>query len=198
VAEATVLTVAVLAGTTLLRPLVNAINRAPIDERQSEAIYEIHVVTGRRPLARSGTFWPKCLKRRVTRFARSKCSSGRPTLPRSLRHLSVAQLTQSNSTPWLAYWSNRHLFHSRAGLPVRTNRSRRNDYEPWDDHRIGRDQGVAPWSSGNRSSDSFCPGYLKTRVWLGVLALVAVPAISVLLKSNTGNLFVRPVRRGRN
>jgi putative Mg2+ transporter-C (MgtC) family protein len=45
-AEATVLTVAVLAGDTLLRPLVNAINRAPIDEWQSEAIYEIHVVTG--------------------------------------------------------------------------------------------------------------------------------------------------------
>jgi putative Mg2+ transporter-C (MgtC) family protein len=45
-AEAMVLTVAVLAGNTLLRPLVNAINRAPIDERQSEAIYEVHVVTG--------------------------------------------------------------------------------------------------------------------------------------------------------
>jgi putative Mg2+ transporter-C (MgtC) family protein len=34
------------AGNTLLRPLVNAINRAPIDERKSEAIYEVHVVTG--------------------------------------------------------------------------------------------------------------------------------------------------------
>jgi putative Mg2+ transporter-C (MgtC) family protein len=45
-AEATVLTVAVLAGNTLLRPLVNAINRAPIDERKSEAIYEVRVVTG--------------------------------------------------------------------------------------------------------------------------------------------------------
>jgi putative Mg2+ transporter-C (MgtC) family protein len=45
-AEATVLTVAVLAGNTLLRPLVNAINRSPIDERTSEAIYEAHVVTG--------------------------------------------------------------------------------------------------------------------------------------------------------
>lgn len=44
-AEAMVLTVAVLASNTLLRPLVNAINRAPIDERQSEAIYEVHVVT---------------------------------------------------------------------------------------------------------------------------------------------------------
>ena len=45
-AEAMVLTVAVLASNTLLRPLVNVINRAPIDERQSEAIYEVHVVTG--------------------------------------------------------------------------------------------------------------------------------------------------------
>src|SRR3984957_9099137 len=40
VAEATVLTVAILAGNTLLRPLVNAINRAPVDELSSEAIYE--------------------------------------------------------------------------------------------------------------------------------------------------------------
>jgi putative Mg2+ transporter-C (MgtC) family protein len=45
VAEAAVLTVAVLAGNTLLRPLVNAINRAPVDELNSEAIYEFHVVT---------------------------------------------------------------------------------------------------------------------------------------------------------
>lgn len=44
-AEATVLTLAVLAGNTLLRPLVNAINRAPIDELSLEAAYEIHVVT---------------------------------------------------------------------------------------------------------------------------------------------------------
>lgn len=44
-AEATVLTVVILAGNTLLRPLANAINRAPVDELQSEAIYEVHVVT---------------------------------------------------------------------------------------------------------------------------------------------------------
>lgn len=40
VAQATALTVFVLAGNTLLRPLVNAINRAPLDERSSEATYE--------------------------------------------------------------------------------------------------------------------------------------------------------------
>jgi putative Mg2+ transporter-C (MgtC) family protein len=44
-AEAVVVTGAVLAGNTLLRPLVNAINRAPIDERTTEAEYDVHVVT---------------------------------------------------------------------------------------------------------------------------------------------------------
>jgi putative Mg2+ transporter-C (MgtC) family protein len=41
--EAVALTIFVLAGNTLLRPLVNAINRAPLDESTTEAIYEIHV-----------------------------------------------------------------------------------------------------------------------------------------------------------
>lgn len=44
-AEAVVVTAAVLAGNTLLRPLVNAINRAPVDELTSEATYEVHVLT---------------------------------------------------------------------------------------------------------------------------------------------------------
>ena len=44
-AEAGVLTEAVLAGNTLLRPLVNRINRAPVDERTAEATYGIHVLT---------------------------------------------------------------------------------------------------------------------------------------------------------
>jgi len=39
VAQAAVLTVFVLAGNTLLRPLVNAINRIPLDEKASEATY---------------------------------------------------------------------------------------------------------------------------------------------------------------
>lgn len=43
IAQATVLTAFVLAGNTLLRPLVNAINRSPIDERASEAIYEFRL-----------------------------------------------------------------------------------------------------------------------------------------------------------
>lgn len=40
VAQAAALTAFVLAGNTLLRPLVNAINRRPLDERASEATYE--------------------------------------------------------------------------------------------------------------------------------------------------------------
>jgi len=41
--EAVALTCFVLAGNTLLRPLVNAINRAPIDQGATEAIYEIRL-----------------------------------------------------------------------------------------------------------------------------------------------------------
>jgi putative Mg2+ transporter-C (MgtC) family protein len=41
--EAVALTAFVLAGNTLLRPLVNAINRAPIEESAVEAIYEVRI-----------------------------------------------------------------------------------------------------------------------------------------------------------
>jgi putative Mg2+ transporter-C (MgtC) family protein len=43
--EAVALTGFVLAGNTLLRPLVNAINRAPIDQGTTEAIHEVRVTT---------------------------------------------------------------------------------------------------------------------------------------------------------
>jgi putative Mg2+ transporter-C (MgtC) family protein len=43
--EAIALTAFVLAGNTLLRPLVKTINRAPIQEGSTEAIYEIRVTT---------------------------------------------------------------------------------------------------------------------------------------------------------
>jgi putative Mg2+ transporter-C (MgtC) family protein len=43
--EAIVLTGFVLAGNTLLRPVVNAINRAPVDESTTEAIYEVRLTT---------------------------------------------------------------------------------------------------------------------------------------------------------
>jgi putative Mg2+ transporter-C (MgtC) family protein len=45
VAQAVALTLFVLAGNTLLRPLVNAIDRIPLNERSSEATYEISVTT---------------------------------------------------------------------------------------------------------------------------------------------------------
>jgi putative Mg2+ transporter-C (MgtC) family protein len=44
-AEAATLTFAVLAGNTLLRPLVNAINRAPVDRTRTEAEHELWAVT---------------------------------------------------------------------------------------------------------------------------------------------------------
>jgi len=45
VAEAALLTAFVIAGNTLLRPLVNSINRIPFDEHASEATYEVRVTT---------------------------------------------------------------------------------------------------------------------------------------------------------
>jgi putative Mg2+ transporter-C (MgtC) family protein len=45
VAQSAALTVFVLAGNTLLRPLVNAIDRIPLNEQASEANYEIIVAT---------------------------------------------------------------------------------------------------------------------------------------------------------
>src|SRR6201981_610697 len=46
VAQSAALTLFVLAGNTLLRPLVNAIDRIPLSEHSSEANYEIIVTTG--------------------------------------------------------------------------------------------------------------------------------------------------------
>ena len=43
VIEAGTLTLFVLAGNTLLRPLVNGINRLPFNERTSEARYQVHL-----------------------------------------------------------------------------------------------------------------------------------------------------------
>lgn len=44
IAQAAAVTVFVLAGNTLLRPLVNAINRIPLDERAVEATYVVKLV----------------------------------------------------------------------------------------------------------------------------------------------------------
>jgi putative Mg2+ transporter-C (MgtC) family protein len=45
IAQAGLLTIFVLGGNTLLRPLVNAINRIPINEQTSEASYDVMVTT---------------------------------------------------------------------------------------------------------------------------------------------------------
>lgn len=50
-AEATLLTAFVLAGNTLLRPLVNIINRIPIDDSQLEATYVVSVIVPREAMA---------------------------------------------------------------------------------------------------------------------------------------------------
>jgi putative Mg2+ transporter-C (MgtC) family protein len=49
--EAVALSAFVLAGNTLLRPIVNYINRLPIDMRTTEAQYRVHVVTNQRKVS---------------------------------------------------------------------------------------------------------------------------------------------------
>lgn len=51
-AEAILLAMLIIVGNTLLRPLVNAINRAPLDTRASEATYELQVTAEAADLAR--------------------------------------------------------------------------------------------------------------------------------------------------
>jgi putative Mg2+ transporter-C (MgtC) family protein len=51
IAQAIALTAFVLAANTMLRPLVNAINRRPLDERSSEATYELLVTTSPGPMS---------------------------------------------------------------------------------------------------------------------------------------------------
>ncbi|MBV8922576.1 MgtC/SapB family protein [Bradyrhizobium sp.] len=53
VAQSAALTLFVLAGNTLLRPLVNAIDRIPLNEKSSEANYEIIVTSDVENVARS-------------------------------------------------------------------------------------------------------------------------------------------------
>lgn len=50
-AEAIALSTFVVAGNTLLRPLVNYINRLPIDTHSTEARYRVHVVTDHRKVS---------------------------------------------------------------------------------------------------------------------------------------------------
>ncbi|SIQ21074.1 MULTISPECIES: MgtC/SapB family protein [unclassified Bosea (in: a-proteobacteria)] len=51
VAEGALITLFVIAGNTLLRPLVNAINRIPLNEQALEATYEVVVTTSASALA---------------------------------------------------------------------------------------------------------------------------------------------------
>jgi putative Mg2+ transporter-C (MgtC) family protein len=50
-AEAAAVSAFVIAGNTLLRPLVNYINRLPLDTRTTEARYRVHVVTDHRKVS---------------------------------------------------------------------------------------------------------------------------------------------------
>jgi len=113
--------VAVLAGNTLLRPLVNSINRAPIDERKSEAIYEVHVVTGPETVGEVRDLLAEALEKASYPIRQIE------VVERSLDATEIVATLVSTAVDPVeldAVAGDRHLFLSRAGLRVRTNRSR--------------------------------------------------------------------------
>ena len=83
--EAIVVTAAVLAGNTLLRPLVDAINRAPFDERTSETTYEVHVMTDAKHVGEVGDRVIEALEGPAARSGTSKSSNFPTRSPRSSR-----------------------------------------------------------------------------------------------------------------
>ena len=108
--------VAVLAGNTLLRPLVNCINRASIDERKSEAIYEIHVVTGPETVGEVRDLLAEALEKASYPICQIEVVERSPDATEI-----VATLVSTAVDPVEldAVTGDRHLFLSRAGLRVR-------------------------------------------------------------------------------
>src|SRR5258708_40165389 len=97
IAQAVALTVFVLAGNTLLRPLVNAINRIPLDERASEATYyfKLAVTSHSLPCA---TGWWSGWKAPNIRSLTWKLSSMATICWKSLRRLSAPRSIRRNWT----------------------------------------------------------------------------------------------------
>jgi putative Mg2+ transporter-C (MgtC) family protein len=62
-AEAAAVTVFILAGNTLLRPLVNYLNRRPIRPGETEALYRVHVTCDPSDIARARDLLAKTLER---------------------------------------------------------------------------------------------------------------------------------------
>ena len=62
-AEAAAVTVFVLAGNTLLRPLVNYLNRRPIRSGETEALYRVHVICAPADIARARDLLDEALER---------------------------------------------------------------------------------------------------------------------------------------
>jgi len=80
-AEGVLLTVLIIAGNTLLRPLVNAINRIPINEAATEATYEVRLSVDADAVPRVREAWSMRWKRRSIRWAMCRWSSMPTRLP---------------------------------------------------------------------------------------------------------------------
>jgi putative Mg2+ transporter-C (MgtC) family protein len=100
IAQAAALTVFVLAGNTLLRPLVNAINRTPLSAQASEAIYQfkLAVTPEAYPICAAG--WWNGWKAPIIRSLPSISSNMATTCWRSWQRWSAPPSIRPSSTRW--------------------------------------------------------------------------------------------------
>ena len=96
VAQAVALTVFVLAGNTLLRPLVNAINRIPLDEKASEATYYFKLAVTAEPCPPCATNWSRGWKTPTIRSRISRSSRPATICWKSSQSLSRPQSIRMN------------------------------------------------------------------------------------------------------
>ena len=89
IGHAVLVTALVLAGNTLLRPLVNAINRAPRDESTTEASYEVRAVVDNGDV----------MKARDLVIETPNSSPTRSTRPRLRRRSASSKLQTSSAKP---------------------------------------------------------------------------------------------------
>jgi putative Mg2+ transporter-C (MgtC) family protein len=101
-AQSAALTVFVLAGNTMLRPLVNAIDRIPLSVESSEATYELSVVTDARRAAEVREVMNERLDAASYPVRETRSSFTRTTMSRSPPCWCRSRSSPAISMPWSA------------------------------------------------------------------------------------------------
>lgn len=141
IAQAGLLTLFVLAGNTLLRPLVNAIDRIPINEQTSEASYDVMVTTDSSSVASVREILLEKLAVPIIRCEIPTSSIGPPTTPKSSPRWSACRSNRMNSTRSSPAWKACPAFVTPPGMSARSNS------EPWLAIAMAAEHRARRWAS---------------------------------------------------